>query len=480
MPIPQTLRVPHGTITLLLLLATPLCASTTPGPSTPILITMASDNAEAKQHIQLGVRDFLMGWEEQAGEHFHAAIEAERSSALAWCGLMLVEGATTESRDALAEIFSEDPVLTPQETALIESWLRLIQAGPVGAGEEFAERAEQYRNDTLSAAWAIRLLHDGYERIGGKALPNQQRALMLAEQLYTRKPQDTLAAYLRAWVEQSAPAPSDTALAAAQHAAETLPEHPATQLLCGHMLYRKGRLKEAIPHLKLAVKQAETSRNNVPHGTMEQRESRKISLEMWPLEVRIKLYLSTLFHLDGQKQASEALQRELLKNAGEVPESQRRTPGAVLLHWEARTLPLRLLMLSPSLPTDAQVHAAVQAATPAGVPAAEPLHELRDCLRFCLVARQRAAAGKGTQARKCLEAAEAAFKRYEASREDCARQGAYVLSAWTRMHAACELALLAAKAAAYPDSAEFWRQSFEEKLRPETLLMPPVLPQVKK
>ncbi len=471
MPPRHLLHVPHGTFlfpTLLCLFCSPFLAQAEQGA--PVLLTMASDNAEAKQEIQLAIRDLLMGWDEMARHHFRQAVTADKESALAWCGLMLTEGVTTESHNALEQILSDNSPLTPQEGELLTTWLQWLQGDRSGAGELFAKQAEQFRNDVLSACWAIVLLHDGYEEVGGKALPNQQRALDIAQQLYERKSQNPLVSYLRAWVEDSAPQPSEEALSAAQHAAETLAEHPAAQLLYGHLLFRKGSWKEALTHIQKAANLAAEARTNVPCGTMEQGE-------MYPLELRAKLYESTLLWLNGQNRESLLLQSELLKKAHSLTSEAALEPGSVLLHWEAQTLPLRLLMLCPKLPSDAQIAAAVKAVKQA---AKDPVLELRDCLRFCLVARKRAAAGKRAEALRCIQSAEACMARLSSAREQCAGQGVHVLSAWTRAHEACRLAVLAAKAAAYPDTADIWLQSLESEQKPATLLMPPVLPHMRK
>ncbi len=457
-----------------------LCAPLFAQESVPTLITVASDHAEVKSHIQLGFRDILLGWDEMARLHFRRAVSADKNCLLGWCGLMLTEGATEESRAALERILAGEYTGTPQETALLSTCLRLIGGDRNGAGEEFAERAAQFRNDILSACWAILLLHDGYEEIGGKPLPRQQQALDLSQQLCERRPDDALAAYLRGWVEESAPTPSDSALAAARHAAEQFPEHPSTQLLYGHLLFRNGYLKEAVSYLHRASELAENARQIVPHGTMEQVPSTPYPLALWPLELRAKLYESSLLWLNGQRRESLLIQRALLEEAASIHPEFSSSPGAILLHWEARTLPLRLLMMNPQLPSEKQITAAANAALPKNCSADEPLLYVRDCLRFCLVARQRAAAGKGSEALRCIQSAELQLKKLLAARAGCEGQGGYVLSAWVRAQEACQLALLAARAAAYPDTADVWLHSFEEQIRPASLLMPPVLPMLDK
>ncbi len=444
------------------------------------LVTMVTEDDVAKNAMQNGLRDLLMGWDERARLHFREAVSADADCALAWCGLLLTEGNRTDIREQLSRFMEQEVRLTPQEAALLSGFLRWAQGDASGAGEEFAERAARYRNDLLSACWAIRLLHNGYEEIGGKPLPRQQRALELAQQLYERFPQDFLVAFMRGWVEESAQRPSAEALSAARFAAQSMPQNPAAQHLYGHLLYRNGQIQDALPYFHSAADFAERERKNVPHGTMEQGKTRSYPLELWPLELRAKLYESTLLWLNGHMRESLLIQSQLLKQAAAVDSRLAQCPGAVLLHWEARTLPLRMLMLNPELPTDKQVAGAVMAATPLITASHDPMLELRDCLRFCLVARQRAAANLSDQAQKCLQTAEKCARRFEAARDLCAGQGSYTLSAWVRGHEACTLALHAAKAEVYPSTADIWLHGLEKGQKTSSMLMPPVLPLQKK
>ncbi len=440
------------------------------------LVVMATENELTQSHVQLALRDMLFGWDESAQLHFRAAVEADDSCALAWLGLMLTEGVTEENRRQLETLLgSDDVAATPPEMSLLMTWLRLLRGERAGAGDEFAERAAQFRADSFSAYWAVLLLHDGYE-LTGKPRANQTRSLNMARELYERRPDDAYACYLRAWVEESAPEVSDEALAAARKAVTLMPAHPSMQLMLGHLLYRKGLLAEAIEHLREASSRAEELRKNVPCGTFLKTQDGTYPVECCPLEIRAKLYESTLLWISGKERESLLIQASLLKQMRSMESTLKDAPGAVLLRWEAATLPLRLLMLRPSLPSDAQVSAAAQAAMPAQAEKGDALLDVRDCLRFCVVARQRAAAGKVKQAIRCVEAADKSLKRLQEAETQYRGQGAHQLSAWTRACEACTQALLAAKAAAYPETACIWLQSLEQAQRPATLLMPPVLP----
>ncbi len=471
--------VPCGTFFLsIFCLGSELRAEDTPASTQPLLLTMATENEDVKKVVLLGIEDTIMGWDERARIHFREALKHEPENMLAWGGLLLTEGATGETRDALDRILLEDAPATPQEISLLTTWLRLAQGEHHGAGEEFAERAARYRNDDLSACWAIVLLHDAYDELSDQPLPHQKKALALAEQLYEKHPQHPLVAYLRGWVEESAPIPSETALAAAVYAATAMPEHPSPHQLCGHLYFKTGKLEAAAESFHQAAERAGQGRKNVPCGTNQTEPNAASSSLPWPLEIRTKLYQSTVLWLLGKKRESLLIQSELVKNAKAVTRETAETPSGILLLYEARTLPLRLLMLSHQLPSEAQLKAAENAAALAPELASCGIaQDYSNAIRFSLVARQRAAKGKLVQAARCIQSAEKCLERLKKALE--AEQGAMLQSALTRACEASETAILAAKAAAYENSSDIWLDSLEKSQRRPSLLMPPVLPHQK-
>ncbi len=352
---------------------------------------------------------------------------------------------------------------------MLATLLRVLRGEQRGAGEEFASRAEQHRRDWLSGCWAALLLHDGYDAVG-QPLAGQKRALELARSLYISHSDKSLVCYIRALVEETAPQVTNEALDAARKAADMLPGHPAPQLLLAHLLYRRGEGEWAIPPLQLAVQFAEQAHRNVPHGTF------KASLISSPLEVRARLYLATLLARQGRAGESKAALETLRPDPTADVVAFSAEPAWPLLHWEARTLPLRLLMLRPELPTNVEVTEAVKFSEKFSPLAKDDLvRSYHDCLRFCVVARQRAAEGKLQQANRCIKAAEDSLAKLQKAMGDPSASPLLV-TCRARAVEACTMALLAAKAAAYIDTADIWLKSLEDAERPAGYLMPPVLP----
>ncbi len=461
--------VPHGTFFLLAACASVCFAevNATDACETPIL-TLASANDDANSLVNLGMRDMLLGWDEQARIHFTRARQLDESP-LAVLGVMLTSGANDEDRATLQKLLEDDVPMTPQELDMLGTFLRVLRGEQRGAGEEFAARAEQRRRDWLSGCWAALLLHNGYD-VDGHALPGQALALEKAQALYHSHSDKPLVCYMRALVEETAPQVTNEALDAARKAADMLPSHPSPQLLLAHLLYRRGEGEWAIPPLQLAVQFAEQARQNVPHGTF------KLSLASSPLEIRARLYLATLLARQGRAGESRAALEALKPALNSDVKALSVESGWPLLHWAARTLPLRLLMLRAELPSRAEVADAVKFSESFAPLGKEDLvRSYHDCLRFCVVARQCAAEGKLQQANRCIKAAEDCLAMLRKVMGDTSASPLLV-TCRARAVEACTMAILAAKAAAYADTADIWLKSLEDAERPAGYLMPPVLP----
>ncbi len=447
-------------------------------PAPTPMLSLACGHEQANALLNLGMQDMLLGWDEQALYHFtHAFEEIARSqeagnaddlSPLVVLGIMLTRGPSREYIDLMQRQLAADVPMTPQEMNLMNTFLCLLRGERQGAGEEFAARADQFRADWLSASWAAILLHDGYDEIGNP-LPGQKKALAIADRLYAEHSGQWAACYARALVEETAPQVSDTALEAARKACELLPEHPSTWLLLGHLLYRRGEGQGAIDALGQSVQRAEKARENVPHGTIA------AALVYWPLELRARLYLCTVLAQEGRAGESQALIKELVpdspKDIAQLPDSL----GKSLLDWEARTLPLRLLVLRQKLPSQAEVTRAIsfsETLMPSASQAATRLYH--DCMRYCLAARKSAAEGKKQHALACLKAAEEAAQKLQSRRDELAK-APHALSSFERAQEACRMAVLSVRLLVFKDTADIWRDSLEEAMRPASLRMPPVL-----
>ena len=439
-----------------------------PLPCPAVSLPLSVQNSEVKQLIEAGFTDLILGWEESACLHFAKAIElgaaTDNHNLMAYCGMMLAApelGVKDANRMILMEHLGKVPC-TPVELFYLNTFLKLIGGDVAGAAEDFDARATKYRRDTFSALWAIMMHHCcevGYDVLN-RPNQHQARALEMAEKLVQEQPDNVLANYVRAYIEEAAPELSEGALKAAEKAALGMPQHPMPQLVYGHLLYRKGMIQEAVPYLQSAVQNASKSE------IKDERNKQKMIA---------RLYESTV--LWSARREEEALATRRAMNAVQVNQSELAAAAVVLHRWEANTLPLRVLILRSTPPTISEIKAAYNAATPnPALQNDEAVLLVRDCLQAALYARARVAQGNIKYARKSLQLAEESFAKFEETREKVFAQGAEFITPWHRAREACRTAILAAGADIYPDGDMFWKKVAESEALPATMLLPPPVP----
>lgn len=432
-------------------------------------LPLATVSPEVARSVEAGMIDLLLGWEESACRHFIAAIaagaEPDAESMLAHCGVIIAVPDARLKEENRAELEAKIDTIpaTPVEQFYLSTFLKLISREHIGAAEDFATRAERYRADAFSAAWAIMLLHCadiGYD-IKGNTNHYQKRALELAQQAYAVHPQNPLICYVRAYIEESAPQVSQEALQAASEALKQLPGHPMPYLLMGHLLYRSERAAEAVPYFRKAAELA----------SMAEIEPGQERLKMTAL-----LYESTALWSSYQDEAALASRRAM--NAEKVDASMLGTPVMVLRRWEANTLPLRILIRREVPPTVMEIRAAVKAATPSpALPGDDAVLVARDCLRAALYARARVKTGDSNSAQKSLVLAQEKLAEFDDTQESVFAQGAEFITPWYRALEACKIAVLVAGSEVYPDPDEFWKKVAGGAMRPGTMLLPPPVPE---
>lgn len=435
--------------------------------SCQLRLALASDNEEACQQTSAGMLDLLLGWGESARLHFGQALKADSSCFLAYCGLLLAETDSSARQQAVGKFMedlasSREVRATPAESFYMSAFLKLLSHDHLGAAQDFCTRADRFRGDIFSACWGILLLHCldfGYAPDG--AIEHwQEQALSRASALFAVHPENAMVCFIRAYIEESAPAPSTEALNAARKSVELLPGHPAPEHLLGHLLYRSGNAHEALPHFRKAAQYAH--RAEIPPSDA--------TLEMTAL-----LYESTALWADRQDR--EALRTRRAMNAMALDRDRLLAPGAILQRWEASTLPLRVLVRRENLPTPGELAAAAKAVAIDSSATDDPLLHVRDCLQATLHARLKTAAHDVQGSLRSLKLAEEAIKRLEAAQTRMLGQSPLLLTPWLRAREACQIALYAARAETYPSTADLWKRNENEAVQPISLLLPPTVPQ---
>jgi len=430
-----------------------------PAPEPSFSLPLASDSTDAAQETALGLEFLLYGDETSACRHLTAARTLDPASPLPLVGLALLAHDSSE-RTALLDLLRkeiEQAQATPVEAFYLSAFLKLLEGKTAEAAQEFSNRAARYTRDHFSAAWAILLSHYSHPTFDseGNFHIEHQESLKRAESFLTSVGKEFLpACYLRAIIEESQVEISETALAAASHFAQGMPDSPVALHLYAHLLYKSGRYSEAADYFHRAYESAQRHENTM-------------------LRLRARLYESVALWSAKKDKAALAIRRELnaLKYTAETLDELN-----VFLTWESHTLPLRILVLRDKLPTRSELKAALNAAAPQNNSHAI-VAGAAQCIADTLSARILSCAGKRTQAICMLNTAENNFKQWELQ-ETAARDSQIMLTPFKRLHSACLIAIYKAKAEIYPSSSDTWNDYLDKTIRQayQNASLTPVIP----
>ena len=416
-----------------------------------VQLALSTDNAEVRRLVNLGLKEYLYGCNEAAFNHFDEALREEPHCILARLGMLMIHPQRSEAyRRHLQQLNNsmQDAVLTPIEEWYAATFLQYLNGDYAGAAQAFKERAARYRRDNMAACWDIVLNHQAGEQ--GDSL------LKRADALQARLQDSPLAHYLRALVEECSESPSEQAILAAEKAAQLSKRspHPLIHQLAGHLLFRSGKVSQAMPHFQAILKSSSPT-------TEAYQAARLYQIAAW-------------VHSGDKKQLMQALKaaRQLSTEAtGNPPGSDAET----LLHWEGRTMLLRMLVLQKTPPAGAAINMAAQSCN---ATEDSPLKLVQDCLVAAIRTRSLADSGRTTSAAEQLPKAEQFFARLQREGEALKRMGGITRTCYIRAERACAAALFRARVALYKDSADIWQPHLDALLNtPEPRMLPPILPQ---
>lgn len=427
--------------------------SDTRKPDLQVLIS--SNSEDAALHVNLGLQHCLLNYQEKARYHFKKAVEADDQCLLAHVGMLMVyPSGSIEYKQHLAHVnaLSETAVLTPVEEWYFATFLQYISGDIYGTAAAFRQRAATYRRDTSAACWDILLNHYAAEQ-GADIIAR-------ANALVSRYPEHALVHYCRALLDEYSSDPSQEALTSARKSVELLPGNPTAHQLLGHLLRRSGKLENAINEFHKARQCAASDLCLIP-------ESDAACYRLAVLS-EISANWSGGRKIDALRQCHALSKQISTDGAGE---------GSILMQWEARTLPLRLLVLQPTAPAGAAINAAAQACN---APSGTPIKHVEDCLIAAIRTRSLADSGRYNTATQTLSKAEEQLAELRKYHDEMTRKGGLLLTCYRRAVQACTGAIIRARLALYTDSADIWQPHLNELLaQPEPRLMPPVLPAIK-
>lgn len=435
----------------------PALPSANPQETAVEQISPATENEETVRLINLGLQDTLLGYTSRARAYYKRALETEPNSALALCGMMLLEQNNradySEQLKKLTEtINSPEFAATPEELFYVETFLKLISGDVKGAAEDFKNYSEKYRADVLSACWAAMLLHsadakEARDYVGRLAAHHEEHPLVL---------------YMRALVEEKSEQISDEAIKSVATAAAQLP-HPMIHHLHGHLLFMSGKFSEA-------AKMFHVERNALSQ------DLKKYQLEQ---NDTFELHCAGLYEataLTQSKKFGDALRlrksmSKLRSLSGEVEGR-----GDVLYRWEVMTLPMRTLLLRPEVPSADAIRAAYAAAVPhETLLDDEPVKDFVECLNCALQIRALCADKRFKTAAAVLQKAEKALERLHVPHETYSRRSITWKLCFKRALDCAETAVNIAKAEVYRSSAELWNEKVNSAIQIQPRMLPPMI-----
>lgn len=307
-------------------------------PEVPGGVKMAvtTRSEAAAQSVQDGMTCVHAGWDMEAYRHFVAALDEDPECLMAHWGVVVSQlhssPEMTEVKEAaVARMMdlADRGVGTELEHRYVVALVQLLRDGPQTAARAFAEAREAFPNDPQLRVFEALLMRGGYD-VSGEATPDQARAEELMRELVKQHPKLSYVRYaLLAMRAEAGDLKSD--LLMAQMLAADAPQFPPYQHLLGHYEWRTGNYGRARDAFARAAKLYDDWMQQTGLGVRD--------CVPW---TRAKLYQATaLASMGDYGQALDIAERVA---AIEVTPEDALSKGGRALLWEAKTLPMRILM----------------------------------------------------------------------------------------------------------------------------------------
>lgn len=419
-------------------------------------IVLATENRETSRIINLALQDTLLGYDSRARAYYIRALNLEPQSAIALCGLMLLEQSdrsqyTQQLQQLTAIINSPDFLATPEELFYIETFLKIISGDVSGAADDFAKRSERYRADILTACWAVSLYH---------SLGDEEKSRSLSQRLFEKHSENVLCLYLHCLVyENEKKIPCEIIKLSRELSASW--HHPMVLHLSGHLMNRNGMFAEA---RDCFCRERNIIRGDILAFRIDKRDS-------------FELHRAGLYECaSALKSSGPEFHMELLNEAKLEKEVLHR--GDVLYRWEVMTQPLRELVMRPTPPSAKEVRRAVQSSVPHETIVDDDLcHQFSECLKSVLQVRVLVNSKRMNKANEVLEKAEQAYIRLRDSRDSLSMKSMTYTICYMRALDCAETSLNIARSLVFSDSASMWNNKVQDSLHQQKQfrMLPPML-----
>lgn len=420
-------------------------------------IILATENSEAARIINLALQDTLLGYDSRARANYIRALNLEPQSAIALCGLMLLEQSdrsqyTKQLQQLTAIINSPDFLATPEELFYIETFLKIITGDVSGAADDFAKRSERYRADILAACWAVSLYH---------SIGNEEKALYTAKLLHEKHADNILCQYLHCLAYENHKEVPGNIVCLSRETCKAWNNHPMVLHLAGHLMFTNGMYTEAKEFFHL-------ERNRIREDNTAFSIDASDAFELH----RAGLYEYAAAFQNG----SNTFHMELFKERTLENEIQHR--GDVLYRWEVMTQPMRELVMRSTPPSAKEVRQATLQAVPHETILDDDLClHFSECLKSVLQVRVLVNSKRMNKANDVLEKAEQSYIRLRDSRDSISMKSMSYMICYMRALDCAESSLNIARALVFKDSASMWNKKVHDSLlhQKQFRMLPPML-----
>ena len=438
-----------------------------------IQMAVTATTEKAQVHVNQGMNHLHGGWEFEASRHFAAAMKEDPDCLLAHWGMLitlLVPSPETDSARVAVTARLLDLVDQGKGTELERGYcyglIKYLEAGPAAAASAFRKVAAKFPNDIQATIFAALFSRGGYDDFG-TATPDQEAAEKSLEALVEKHPESPLPLNALLSIRADGPELSNWVDLAVK-LTQMSPDYPPYFHLLGHYEWRSGHHGKAGSAFGRSSTQYEL--------WMKANQATVADCPEW---VKAECYRIVAMISKGDFETGYAAARRIAVTP--APKGRMASPGVRLLLWEAKTLPVRVL-LHRSLPGNA-------GEALASLPSPEEIKVFQgkslaywwiDGLRFSLEARRLIDKKDFLEARNVTNAMGQHGELFSKSQSTASALGER--SSWTRGFRALEVLasdLRGRLALAGPKdrmgTAYNWFASAADRQRPAIMMFPPML-----
>ena len=258
-----------------------------------------------------------------------------------------------ESMKSMKEL-ALHPAFPEHERAYADALAVLLMDGPEEARKAWKTLYETWPRDPYAPLFYAMLLRDGFDD-RGKPGEGQEEAVRIVDEVLKKRPGSQAALFMRALLDEVAPVIPPETVETARRAVAANPQSSSAHHLLGHFLFRTGDYRGA----SAAFKKSEDL-------CVNWEKSEKVPRALNDAYFRSAIYRAVSEFCAGRYKEAD----RIASAVASVPLDKEYplAPGTLLQIWEARNLPVRLMLANPDLPRQEYVLKASPAPLPKGFP----------------------------------------------------------------------------------------------------------------